>query len=178
MKTKAEQEMEFQLDGEVIRSSFEYKINLLKMAIEEWNSRRKYFYYNYDPVRPNTTKYVDFHLCGKKIRVCKGAPRSGKTVAVVWDHIAIALGEHPVYKQVVPNHGWVIGETFKKVYRTDGLMDKFLKQVPMNRVVDIQNDNKRNNFSMKFDNGSTITFLSQEAPEDFTSASIGSRYSE
>ncbi len=163
-------------DGELLKQGFEYKINLLKLAIKEWNNRQQYFYYTYDPTRPNTTKYIDYHMCGKKIRVCKGAPRSGKTVAVVWDKIALELNEHPVYSNMDrfkgPIHGWVIGETYKKVYRTDGLLDKFLKQVPRNRVIDIQNDNKRNNFSIKFDNGSTITFLSQESPEDFTSASI------
>ena len=158
------------LENDAMKQSFEYKYALLKEVVEELRGRNKYFYYSYDPA---SEKHKDFHLCGKKIRINEGANRAGKTTCAIQDVAMINLGEHPVYKIEVPNYWWVVVNNFKKVYETGGMLQKFKEVLPMNRIKNIVDDNKRNNFKIVYDNGSEIYFKSQEEGVDsFTSVKI------
>jgi hypothetical protein len=181
------------IDDNSIRDSLRFKLIEGQNILAEAEARQKYWYYTYDPHSTTTNKYIDFHLCGKKVRVCKGAPRTRKTTTCIWDYWSILLREHPVYsnKEVVDKYSkilgydvpyinpvnepiniWVTSQSYKMVYRPDGLLDKFLDLAPGNRVKKVTNDNKRNDFIIEIDDGSSITFLSQEQPKDAKSSSV------
>jgi len=158
------------IDAGLIADSIEYRVGYLKNAVIELRRRKNLFYYNY---QPPSKKHKAFHESTKKIRICKGAPRSAKTTTAIMDCIMIILGEHPYIKKFDGAKDkltmWVVGTTFKKV--SDVLMPMFKGIVPMNRVKKIEEDKKLNRWTIGFDNGWKIFFKSQEEGiGSFTSA--------
>lgn len=158
------------IDNKLILNSIEYKIGYLRNLVIELRRRSTLFYYNYIPP---SEKHIRFHECTKKIRICKGAPRSAKTTTAIMDCIMIILGEHPFIKRYNTAKDkltmWVVATTFKKV--SDVLMPMFKSVIPMNRVVKVEEDKKLNRWTIEFDNGWKIFFKSQEEGiGSFTSA--------
>lgn len=164
-----------------IRETVEYKIERLRHIYNEIKNRMKYPYYNYIPLRldpddnctENKYKYLDFHRCGKKIRILEGSPRSGKTTMAIQDVCWLALGEHPFIKLEVPNIGWVIVQKFEKLWEPGGMIDKFEERLPLNRIKAFVKNKKDREYWIEFDNGSKIVFKSEEQGIDsFTSVKI------
>lgn len=178
-----------------IRNSLHFKLFEGKNVFEEATARQSSWYYTYSPYSTTTDKYIKFHLCGKKIRVCKGAPRTRKTTSAIWDQWALMLGEHPVYsdKNVVDKYSeklgfkipfidpkkeikiWVVAQSYKMVNRSDGLLEKFMAMCPNKKNFNVINMSSTNNYVIrnKFENRS-ITFISQENPNDAKSSSVHS----
>lgn len=129
----------------------------------EMKSRLNEFYYSYQPA---SEKHRQFHLCGKKIRILTGAPRTGKTTAAIQDVAYCLLGEHPVYKMAVPNIWWVIVPKFHKIYESGGMFDKYLAVLPKNRIGHITKDRNDNIYEIELDNKSLVLFKSQEQGVD------------
>jgi hypothetical protein len=155
-------------DDSIVTGSTEYRTSLLRIAMQEYKTRQKMWYYNYQPSSP---KHYDFHMCGKKIRINVGANRAGKTTAPVWDLIAVSLDEHPVYKLKVGMTGWVIGSDFRKIREV--LFPKFDSMIPTNRIKERIYKPRSNEFGYILDNNFSILFKSQEQDiSTFTSASI------
>lgn len=152
------------------RESLEYRVELVKLLTAEIRNRSTQFYYSYNPA---SDKHRDFHLCGKKIRILTGAPRTGKTTAAIQDLVMVALGEHPKYQVPTPNIGWVVVPKFHKIYETGGMLDKWAAVIPRNRVVSKTVDRKLNQYEYRLDNGSCMLFKSQEQGVDsFTSNEV------
>lgn len=143
---------------------------MAKQCLKEIQSRLNHFYYSYEPA---SEKHKAFHLCGKKIRILTGSPRTGKTTQAIWDTVAISSGEHPVYKYTVPNIGWVIVPKFHKVFESGGMLDKFKSIVPPNRVSHWNINKNDNIYELYYNNGSSVVFKSQEQGIDsFTSNKV------
>jgi hypothetical protein len=146
------------------------QITIAKLCLQEIQARLNYFYYKYEPA---SDKHKAFHLCGKKIRILTGSPRTGKTTESIWDTTAISGGEHPVYKYPVPNIGWVVVPKFHKVFESGGMVDKFKEIVPPNKVSHWNINKNDNIYELFYKNGSSVVFKSQEQGVDsFTSNKV------
>lgn len=166
------------VSSETISNSVQYKFAYLKKMVIELRSRQKEFYYKYTPPKVNgkwidgeyvggvyNPKIINFHKCGKKIRIMKGAPRSGKTTCVLIDAAMIMKGEHPFndrFKDIpeMAKRCWVIGTTFKKIQEV--LMPMFLNVLPKNFVHSVTSEQRSNKYYINLINGWKILFKSQE----------------
>jgi len=165
------------IEDKLIEDSLEWKFSRIKRLTREIKARQKYSYYTYKPLRinleENKNKYLDFHRCGKKIRILTGSPRSGKTTMAIQDVLWLTQGEHPFINMEVPNIGWVIVNKMDKVWEAGGMMDKFKDTLPMNKVKEIVENKNNREFLIEFFNGSKILFKSEEQGIDaFTSNKI------
>ena len=105
---------------------------------------------------------VPFHKSGKKIRLVAGSNQSGKSVAGCVEGLWLALGIHPYKKMQIPNKGRVIAADL-----TQGIgeiiqsqLDKWL---PKNELAGSPKKGPTGVISkLKFKNGSSIDFLSNE----------------
>ncbi|MHB8096038.1 MAG: terminase large subunit domain-containing protein [Erysipelotrichaceae bacterium] len=162
---------EILIENSDIKNSLEYKIALFKKVILELRSRQKYPYYNYTP---NSARSYLLHECCSKIIIAKGAPRSGKTWAVIEDVLMNILGEHPFnhrHDKAKEKICWVVGSSFGKIDET--LFPMFKSILPMNRVRRIRENPKDNIYQIEFDNDWRMIFKSQkQATLDFASASV------
>ncbi len=142
--------------------SIERSIDLLQRLVIELKAREKYFYYNYNPLRSNTDKYLRYHLSDAKFKVCIGSPRVGKSTLVFQDNNLLLLEEHPSrkLKGKKPFKEWVIATSFKKIRFQ--LFPLFKRIIPMNRVRKITEKAGTNEYSIEYDNDSIIVFKSQE----------------
>jgi hypothetical protein len=178
-----------------IKETLHFKLFEGKNVLDEAEARQSSWYYTYKPQSTTTDKYIKFHLCGKKIRVCRGAPRTRKTTSTVWDQWAILQGEHPVYSNkevgerlskklgfkvpfIDPEQEikiWVVALSYKMVTRADGLMEKFMKMCPNKKNFIVSNEKASNTYQIKHKYlPRTITFISQENPTDAKSSSVHS----
>jgi phage terminase large subunit-like protein len=65
-----------------------------------------------DFYEPNKVAQL-FHACPSPYRILHGANRSGKSYTGAAEAVMFAMCQHPYKRDLVPNDGWVVSETYK-----------------------------------------------------------------
>jgi hypothetical protein len=109
-----------------------YENEMIRRILEE---RKNCLYYNYQSASPREDGGVQlqFHKDQTRFKILQGSPRSSKTVTAEHEILWYMTGEHPFIDMPVPNYGWYIVPSFKKIEETGGYWQRMKEHAPAER---------------------------------------------